>query len=289
MKNKKLLLAIILAFAVAVLFAGCGTSTTPDTSTPPAQDEAQTPTPAPPEPAAPAVSGDIMIAAAASLQNAVEGDLIPMFNQTYPDVNVTGTYDSSGKLQTQIENGLDAQIFFSAATKQMDALVTGGFIDSSTVVNLLENEVVLITGANTDTKVTGFENITDAKSIAIGDPASVPAGQYAQEILTNLGVWDGIEKTASLGTNVTEVLNWVAEGSAEVGIVYSTDTYGMTDKVKVIATAPADSLKTPVVYPVGLQVNLGDKSDAAKAFLDFLKSPAASAVFEKYGFKVLSA
>ena len=182
---------------------------------------------------------------------------------------------------------LDAQVFFSAATKQMDALVDGGLIDAASVVNLLENEVVLITAAGTDTPVSGFENIMDAASIAVGDPASVPAGQYAEEILTNLGFWDSISKTASLGTNVTEVLNWVAESSAEVGIVYMTDAASMPDKVLVIAAAPEGTLKTPVVYPVGLQAGLGDKAEAAETFLAFLKSPQVLEVFKSYGFKPL--
>jgi len=226
MKRKTGTAAIVIAMFTALLLAGCGGGTQKEAPAPvlaPSPVPLSVPAPAP----EPEISGEILIAVAASLQNAFEGELIPMFNGEYPGVKVTGTYDGSGKLQTQIEQGLDAALFFSAALKQMDALIDGGFIDGSTVVSLLENEVVLITGAETDTSVTGFENIGDAASIAIGDPASVPAGQYAEEILKSLGSWDGIEKRASLGSNVTEVLNWVAEGSAEVGVVYMTDAAGM--------------------------------------------------------------
>jgi len=260
--------AVVIALVMTLVLAGCG-------------DKAQAFTPKP------VLEGEILIAVAASLQNAFEGDLIPLFNKEYPDVKITSTYDGSGKLQTQIEEGLGATLFFSAATKQMDALVEAGFMDGSTVVKLLENEVVLITGIDTATDVTGFENIEDAAGIAIGDPASVPAGQYAEEVLTSLGSWDGVEKRASLGTNVSEVLNWVAEGSAEVGVVYMTDAASMEDKVRVIAIAPEGTLKTPVVYPVGLKPELGEQADAAKAFLDFLKGSIAAKVFESYGFKVL--
>ena len=291
LKKRTGFLVTALALVLAVITAGaCGNASVPEEDTPaPAPAPAQTAEPAPaPEPAQePALAGEIMIAAAASLQNAIEGELIPMFTQANPGVTIIGTYDSSGKLQTQIEEGLDAQVFFSAATKQMDALVEGGFIDPATVVNLLENEVVLITGIGAETAVTGFENITDAASIAIGDPASVPAGQYAEEILTNLGLWEEVNARASLGTNVTEVLNWVAEGSAEVGVVYMTDAASMLDKVKVIATAPAEALKTPVYYPVGLQTDPGDKAEVAEAFMSFLKSPEALDVFRSYGFKPL--
>ena len=287
MKLKMKTVAIVIVLLTAMLFAACGGGTPQEAETAPEQAPAPAPAPAPePEPE-PILEGEILIAVAASLQNAFEGDLIPLFNEEYPGVKVTGSFDGSGKLQTQIEEGLNAALFFSAATKQMNELVDGGFIDEATVVKLLENEVVLITGINDETSVTGFENITDASHIAIGDPASVPAGQYAEEILTNLGSWDEVIARASLGTNVTEVLNWVAEGSAEVGIVYMTDAASMEDKVRVIAVAPEGSLEKPVVYPVGLATDLGDRAEAADAFLDFLKSSGAAKVFEKYGFKVL--
>ena len=269
--TKSRVLAIILALVLALGMAACGSKDEPAT---PKEDEESS------------LSGEVMIAAAASLENAFVEELIPMFNETYPDVKITGTYDASGKLQTQIEEGLPAAIFFSAANKQMTALKDGGFIDEGTITNLLENEVVLITGTNTDTKVTSFDNITDAATIAIGDPASVPAGQYAEEALTSLGSWADVEKKASLGTNVTEVLNWVAEGSAEVGIVYKTDAASMADKVKILGVAPEGSLKTPVIYPIAMTSNLDDtQKELAEAFLEFLKSNDALAVFEKYGFK----
>ena len=186
---------------------------------------------------------EILVAAAASLEYAYEEELIPMFEEQNPGVTVKGTYDSSGKLQTQIEEGLEADVFMSAATQQ---------------------------------------DITKADTIAIGDPASVPAGQYAQEALTNLGIWDEVLAKASLGTNVTEVLNWVAEGSAQAGIVYATDA-ATTDNVKVIAQAPEGSLAEPAIYPVGLVASSAHQEEA-QAFLDFLQSDEAMAVFEEYGF-----
>jgi len=145
--------------------------------------------------------------------------------------------------------------------------------------------VLRIAGAGAKTTVTGFENITDAASIAIGDPGSVPAGQYAEEILTSLGSWDLVKARASHGTNTTEVTRWVSEGSAEVGIVFITDAANVKNKVRVIAVPPEGSLKTPVVYPVGLMTGLGDKAEAAQALIEFLKSPEALEVYEKYGFK----
>lgn len=225
---------------------------------------------------------EILVAAAASLEYAYEEELIPMFEEENPGVTVKGTYDSSGKLQTQIEEGLEADVFMSAATQQMDALTEEGFVDGESVTDLLENQIVLITSAENELGLAEFTDITKADTIAIGDPASVPAGQYAQEALTSLGIWDEVLAKSSLGTNVTEVLNWVAEGSAQTGIVYATDA-ATTDNVKVIAQAPEGSLAEPTIYPVGL-VSASAHQEEAQAFLDFLQSDEAMAVFEAYGF-----
>lgn len=225
----------------------------------------------------------ILVAAAASLKNAYEDKLIPMFEEQYPGVTVEGTYDSSGKLQTQIEEGLEADVFMSAATKQMKALDEEGLIASDTMVDLLENKIVLIVPAGSDSKIDSFEKIGDAASIALGDPESVPAGQYAKEALTNLNVWDSIQDKVSFGTNVTEVLNQVAAASADAGIVYATDAASMADQVTVIAEAPEGSLEKKVIYPVAV-VKATEHEDAAKAFVDFLQTPEAMEVFESYGF-----
>lgn len=225
----------------------------------------------------------ILVAAAASLKNVYEDELIPMFEEQYPGVTVEGTYDSSGKLQTQIEEGLEADVFMSAATKQMKALDEEGMIASDTIVNLLENKIVLIVPTGSDSKMDSFEKIGDAASIALGDPESVPAGQYAKEALTNLNVWDSIQDKVSFGTNVTEVLNQVAAASADAGIVYATDAASKADQVTVVAEAPEGSLEKKVIYPVAV-VKATAHEDAAKAFVDFLQTPEAIAVFESYGF-----
>lgn len=226
---------------------------------------------------------EILVAAAASLKNAYEDKLIPMFEEANPGVTVKGTYDSSGKLQTQIEEGLEADVFMSAAKKQMTALDEEGMIASDTITDLLENKIVLIVPTGSDSKIDSFEKIGDAASIALGDPESVPAGQYAKEALTNLNVWDSIQDKVSFGTNVTEVLNQVAAASADAGIVYATDAASKADQVTVVAEAPEGSLEKKVIYPVAV-VKATAHEDAAKAFVDFLQTPEAIAVFESYGF-----
>ena len=136
----------------------------------------------------------ISVAAAASLQATFDDELIPLFEKENPGVTVEGTYASSGDLQQQIESGLDADVFFSAATSNMDTLVDENLVDKDTVVDLLKNDVVLITPKDSKLGIKGFKDITKADTIAIGDPESVPAGKYAKEILTNLGVYDEVEK-----------------------------------------------------------------------------------------------
>ena len=223
----------------------------------------------------------ILVAAAASMQPSLE-EINALFESEYSWITVDGTYDSSGKLQTQIEEGLDADIFLSAATTQMDALKDENLVDEDSILQLLENKVVLIVPQNVESKVTSFDDILNADNIAIGDPASVPAGQYAKEIFENLGIYSDVEAKASLGTNVTEVLNWVAEGSADAGVVYATDA-ATTDQVLVVADAPEGTLANPVIYPIGI-VSASQKKDAANLYIEFLQSEEVKAIFEKYGF-----
>lgn len=226
---------------------------------------------------------EILVAAAASLKNAYEDKLIPMFEEANPGVTVKGTYDSSGKLQTQIEEGLEADVFMSAAKKQMTALDEEGMIASDTITDLLENKIVLIVPTGNEKKLGKFEDIENADSIALGDPASVPAGQYAQEALTNLGIWDKIQDKVSFGTNVTEVLNQVAAASADAGIVYATDAASMADQVEVVAEAPEGSLAKKVIYPVAVVKGTAHE-EVAKEFVAFLQTDKAITVFEEYGF-----
>lgn len=234
----------------------------------------------------PELKGEVYAFIAASLNNSME-ELQKNFNETYPDVEILYNADSSGTLQTQIEEGARCDIFFSAAQKQMNALVDEGLADKDSVVDLLENKVVLIKPKDGETKVTGFENITDAANLALAGE-DVPVGQYSREIFDNLGITDEVNKMEiNEGKNVTEVLAAVSEGSNEVGIVYATDAASVADSVDIIAEAPAGSLETPVLYPVGLvedQEASDDDKAAAAAFLEYLQSDEALEVFEKYGF-----
>ncbi|MDY0018844.1 MAG: molybdate ABC transporter substrate-binding protein [Anaerolineae bacterium] len=286
----KKLLALLLSLMLVFNFAACTqkaadpTVVAPPVEEPTVEEPAATEETATEEPVVEETHEPVtlMVAAAASLENAYIGDLIPAFQAKYDWITVEGTYDSSGKLQTQIEEGLEADVFMSAAVKQMNALKEEALIDADSVVELLENKIVLIEPASAPSGITSFKDVLNADIIAVGDPESVPAGQYAQEAFTSLGIWDDVVAKASLGTNVTEVLNWVGEGSADVGVVYATDA-ASTDSVVVIAEAPEGSLAKKVIYPVGI-VSASDDKETAQLFIDFLKSPEGIAIFEQYGF-----
>nr|WP_177298031.1 molybdate ABC transporter substrate-binding protein [uncultured Blautia sp.] len=230
--------------------------------------------------------GELYVFIAASLANSME-EIQKDFNQKYPDVEIFYNADSSGTLQKQIEEGSRCDIFFSAATKQMDALVEEQLAKEDSVEDLLENKVVLIKLKDAETKVTGFENITEAENLALAGE-DVPVGQYAREIFTNLGIMDQVEKMEiNEGKNVTEVLAAITQGSNEVGVVYATDAASVVDQVEIIAEAPAEALETPVLYPVGLtedQEASSAEQEAAEVFLEYLQTEEAMKVFEEYGF-----
>ena len=281
---KKQICLVMAAMIAAGMLAGCDRSAkeTTEAATTAAETTAEETT-AKETTAASGEETEILVAAAASLKNAYEDKLIPMFEEANPGVTVKGTYDSSGKLQTQIEEGLEADVFMSAAKKQMTALDEEGMIASDTITDLLENKIVLIVPTGNEKKLEKFEDIENADSIALGDPASVPAGQYAQEALTNLGIWDKIQDKVSFGTNVTEVLNQVAAASADAGIVYATDAASMADQVEVVAEAPEGSLAKKVIYPVAVVKGTAHE-EVAKEFVAFLQTDKAITVFEEYGF-----
>jgi molybdate transport system substrate-binding protein len=274
MKSKKILIIALVAVAIVAISAGACSAGWFDFGSSDSNSTSNA-----------NVSGDIKLAAAASLKNAFDKDLIPLFEKQHPGVKVTPTYASSGDLQSQIENGLGSDVFMSAANKQMNALAEKGLVDNSTNVQSLENKVVLIVPKNSTNNISSFEDLKSVNgTIAIGDPESVPAGQYAKEVLTNLGIWNDTESKMSLGTDVTAVLNQVAQGSADCGIVYATDAKS-NDDVKVVCEAPDNALKTPVIYPVAVLKD-SKNPDAAKEFVNFLQTKEAQDIFVKYGFTI---
>jgi len=224
--------------------------------------------------------------AAASLTEALN-EIAAMYKAKNPDVTLSFNFDSSGKLQTQIENGASADLFLSAGVKQMTALVDGGFVDTSTRKDLLINKVVLIVPGNSKKDIASYNDVSTNKVslISLGN-SSVPCGQYAEEIFKSLGIWDAIQSKISFGENVKEILSQVESGSVDAGVVYSTDVATAVGDVKIAADAPEGS-HSPVVYPAAVLSGTKNAKEA-KAFLAYLSTPQAVTVFEKIGFAMAS-
>lgn len=200
-----------------------------------------------------------------------------------PSVSIANNYGASGTLQLQIEQGAPVDIYLSASPKQMDELQAKGLLLEGTRRNLLRNEIVLIVPKDSSSHISSFQSLArpDVKPIALGEPATVPAGEYAKEVLTYFDLYGVVRPKALLAKDVRQVLTYVETGDVEAGIVYSTDA-ASSSKVTVVATAPAAS-HAPAIYPVAV-IKRTENPPAARAFEDFLLGARASAIFQKYGF-----
>jgi molybdate transport system substrate-binding protein len=235
-------------------------------------------TPAP----APAQSASLLVAAAASLQNALQ-EIDPLFKSANPGVTASYNFAASGPLQQQIEQGAPVDVFISAAAKQMDALQQKDLLLPNTRRDLSTNRLVLVVPSNASLGLTGFKQLTEAqvKQISVGEPRSVPAGQYAEELFKNLGILEKLQPKFVYGNSVRNVLSTVESGNADAGVVYRTDAM-ISNKVKQVATAP-EKLHSPIIYPVAV-IKSSRNVNAAKAYTQFLSSDTARQVFTKYGF-----
>jgi len=225
----------------------------------------------------------LTISAAISLSQALQ-ELKTVYQQGNPKVIITYNFGASGAIAQQIQQGAPVDVFFSASTKPMDILQQSNLLINDTRRNLLTNRLVLITPKN-GVVLSDFKQLTDARiqKIAIGEPKSVPVGQYAQEILTTIGLWQQIQPKLVLGNNVRQVLTFVESSNADAGIVYTTDAKA-SPKVAVRATA-AENWHSPIVYPLAVIRNSRNPA-AAKEFVEFLAGDRAKIVFQKYGFGI---
>ncbi|BAY26688.1 molybdenum ABC transporter periplasmic molybdate-binding protein [Calothrix sp. NIES-2100] len=268
MHTKRILAFVGWMLASLVLFIAC------NQTSPPNPDSISNPT-------AKAVS--LTVSAAASLKDAM-AEITPLYSQEQPQVKITYNFGSSGALQQQIEQGAGVDIFISAANKQMDALNQKGLLVDRSRKDLLKNQLVLIVPKNSQ-NITNFQDLTSPrlKKIALGEPKSVPAGQYAQQVLTSLKIADQIKSKIVYAKDVRQALNYVESGNADAGIVYLSDAKS-TQKVKVVATASENS-HSPIVYPIAV-LKSSKHLDAAQNFVQFLSGNAAKNVFEKQGFSL---
>lgn len=290
---KKRILAMMLASAMVAGLVGCGgSSDSKDT-----KEETKTEETAKTDDAE---ETEIQVFIAASL-NTVMTELAEEYNKEHPEVKITYNADSSGTLLTQIEEGYECDIFFSAAQKQMDQLEKDGLVVDKTRANVVNNQVVVVSLKDSGTKVTGLENLNEASSIALAG-GSVPVGKYTRQALVNIGTLNKVDDVSTITTqeisdalgqveiseqdNVSKVLAAVVEGSCEVGTTYYSDTYGYEDKLDILQKVSYD-LTGNVIYPIARVWN--DEADevqnkAADDFINFITSDAAKAVFDSYYF-----
>lgn len=223
----------------------------------------------------------LTISAAISLKEPLDA-FAQNYNQQHPDVRVVCNYGASGTLQHQIEQGAPVDIFISAGEKQMDALQNENLLVPGARRDLIANQLVLISPANSTT-LHNFNDLakSSTKSIAMGEPRTVPAGMYAQQVLEHLRLLPALKSKIVYAANVRQVLAYVETGNADAGLVYSTDAR-TSAHVRVVATALPDS-HDPILYPVAM-LKISKSPEAARAFLDALESPQSLALFEKYGF-----
>lgn len=226
---------------------------------------------------------EITVSAAISLKDVLD-EISHAHSAQNPNVSIHFNLGASGTLQRQIEQGAPVDIFISASPAQMDALAAQKLIVPDTRKDLVKNSVVLIVPKDRAGPA-DFQALAgpSVKQIAIGDPQSVPAGKYAQEVLTHFGLFDKLrlQRKFVFAKDVRQVLTYVETGNVDAGIVYATDARA-SSRVSVAATAPEDS-HSPVIYPVAV-LAASKNQQAAKNFVDFLLSPASARVFEKYGF-----
>ena len=274
---KKKIAAMIMTVTLAAALAGCGT-----------------------QKAATAQEITVTLFAAKSLNTVME-DLIAAYQETHPNVKIVGSYDSSGTLMTQIEEGAACDVFFSAAQKQMNQLEQDGLLVDGTRHNVVNNQVCVVTYKGSNTAVTGLEDLSKAGNLALAD-GSVPVGKYTRQALVNAGILNEAEDVSKITTqevsealggveinecaNVGAVTSAVVEAANEVGTVYYSDTYGFEDKLEILERVPYD-LTGNVIYPVAQVVNKEAdelQQQAAEAFVEYLVSDEAKAVFDKYYF-----
>lgn len=278
MKRRALILGS-LALSASLLLSACGgTAASSQASSAPASSAA----------ASSEASGEsvqLTVFAAASLTETLN-EIAEQYKTVAPNVELVFNFDSSGTLKTQIEEGADCDLFLSAAQKQMNALEEENLINADTRVDLLENKVVLAVPEGNPADIQSFEDIgTDkCKLVALGND-DVPVGSYSVEILTNLGILDELESSNKItyGSNVKEVTTQVKEAAADCGIVYATDAYSAG--LETVDEATADECRQ-VIYPAALTASTAH-AEEAQAFLDYLTTDDAAAIFESVGFAMV--
>ncbi|MEN9230291.1 MAG: molybdate ABC transporter substrate-binding protein [Thermostichus sp. DG02_5_bins_236] len=219
----------------------------------------------------------ILVGAAVSLQPALT-EIDALFKAVHPDIKVEYNFANSGSLQQQVEQGAPLDVVFFAAASFMNSLEEQNLLVKGSRRDILSNRMALIVPADSDTSLEDFAGLTaeEIQILSIGDLQAMPAGRYAEEILTQAEVFEELRTKMVFASTVREILTAVEEGNADAGILFTSDAQ-LSDRVRVVATADP---VTPIVYPAALVRD----TPAARAYLEFLTTAEAGAVFLGYGF-----
>lgn len=219
----------------------------------------------------------VLMSSAASTEDAMN-EIIEMFNEAHPNVQVDMNYGGSGALRIQIEQGAPVDLFLSANVDYFNSLDDDGYISERTIY--LRNSLVIIELSDAE-MLEDIEDLATVDQLAIGSPESVPAGAYAKMALHHYALWDEVEPQIVFAEDVRQVLQYVEIDEVDAGIVYLTDAE-ISDDVRVVATFDEES-HDAIDYPLGL-TEQGSENDAAQLFYEFLQGDDAREVFESYGF-----
>ena len=231
-------------------------------------------------------ANEITISAAISLKNAFE-EIGKIFEEKHPRTKVRFNFGASGDLARQIEAGAPVDVFASAAQKDMDDIDQKGLITSGTRMNFAGNSVVLVKPGMSQIRMELFEDLRkpEVKKIVIGNPKSVPAGRYAEEVLKYLNLWEAVRDKLVLAEHVRQALDYVARNEVDAAMVYSTDAMIRPREVRIVTNAP-DRSHQPIVYPIGI-VKGSKNQSLAKEFVAFVLSPEGKNLLKKYGFETV--
>ena len=295
--SKPLVIILTLLFTLSVVACGDTASQDPpqqtetpvQTAPPPEPTNEPTPEPEPEPELHESEKVELIVFAAASMTDTLE-EIAEIYKDVAPHITLVFNFDSSGTLKTQIEEGADSDLFISAAQRQMNELEELDFLLGGTRVNILENKVALVSAPGNPKNITGFDSLVDALLsgdilMAMGN-SDVPVGQYTIIILEYFDLdEDSLVQSGVItyGSNVKEVTTQVSEASVDVGIVYQTDAYSAGLDILDFATP---EMCGQVIYPAAVLAN-SPNIEEAQAFLDFLFTPVAMAVFESVGFSAL--
>ncbi|NDV19721.1 molybdate ABC transporter substrate-binding protein [Pseudodesulfovibrio sp. JC047] len=232
--------------------------------------------------AANAMAQELIVSAAASLTDAFN-DIEPAFEAAHPNVDVIMNFASSGALYRQIEQGAPADVYASANPKWMNKAVTKGFVNQADTAIFARNSLVLATPADNPAHIKTLADLTGqaVKSIGIGTPETVPAGQYAKGALTSKDLYATLTPKMIFGESVRQILDYLSRDEIDCGFVYRTDAVKAGKNVTIIEEVP---LEKPVTYPIAV-LSQSDKQAMATAFVHFVRSDAGADLLEGRGFK----